>query len=383
MEIRDASFYDLIRLGLGGATFQQYVDTMFADKYNVPDTTGFAWEPDMQDDFKFTQVSAKARVYTMATYTDVDSEGPLKSTGDFELGTGYIPRMKHRFNMNESKIRKHMIAMKRFGVFDTAMRDSVEAILFESTDMLLGGNYNRLKYQRHQSVSKGKLDVVAENNPQGIVGVSIDFNVPTANKWTEAWWDSNDAEKSNIDPLKTLKGKVKYIKQTALSPLSHIEVNSNTWDNFLDLTSVRTRLGYLHNPMVTTDASALSTGKSLLDDAAKIAIEKYVGCPIKVIDSISMVEKFNEKKRIVETSTLQSFEENVFVFVPSETIGSIAAVTPIVIADPSARIAMYDGGRTVLTQTFDAKHKTQEIASELTALCIPTAVKQMFYLTVK
>jgi hypothetical protein len=383
MEVRDANFYDLIKYGLGTATFQQYVDTMFADKYSVPDTPGFAWEPDMQDDFNFTQVSAKARVYTMATYTDVDSEGPLKSTGEFELGQGKIPRMKHRFNMNEAKIRKHMLALSRFGVFDNAMRTSVENLLFESTDQLIGGNYNSLKYQRHQAVSKGKFDILASNNPQGITGISINFHVPAANKWENDWWNATGAEVAGVDPIKTLKDKVHQIRQTEICPVDHIEVNKNTWDNFLDHSAVRTRLGYLYSPLANTDSAALALGKSLLDDAAKVLVERFVGCPITVIDSISCIDKFNASTKKVEAVSLQSFEENVFVFLPAQTIGSIVAVRPIVIDDPASRIAFYDGGRTVITQLFDARHKTEEIGSELTALCVPSVVRQMYYLTVK
>ena len=81
MEIRDRQFYDLIARGLesNGISYQEYVDELFAEKYNAPDTPGFDWEPDMQDDFEFKQISATARVYTMATYVDFDSPGPVKA----------------------------------------------------------------------------------------------------------------------------------------------------------------------------------------------------------------------------------------------------------------------------------------------------------------
>ena len=147
--------------------------------------------------------------------------------------------------------------------------------------------------------------------------------------------------------------------------------------------AVRQSLGYIKNPLVTTADAAVQIGVSLLDDEMKVLVEKYVGAPITIIDSVSVVEKFDKKTRTVSTPTLQSFDENVFVFVPSSRIGTIKAVTPIVINDPAARIAFYDEGRTVITQTFDAYNKVQKISSELTALCVPNVVRQVYYLTVK
>ena len=385
MEVRDREFYDLIARGLenNGISFQDYIDEMFAEKYNKPETPGFDWEPDMQDDFEFKQISATARVYTMATYVDFDSPGPVKHTEGFELGSDKMPLMKHEFFIDVAKIRLHMQALQQFGVFSERMAQSVENLLFESTDMLLGGNYNSLKFQRHQAVSKGQFDIIAENNPQGITGVSIDFHVPGKNRWEIAWWKKDGTLNTGITPLEDLKNKVTYIRQTCYAPVDHIEVNKITWDKFIMIPAVRQSLGYIKNPLVTTADAAVQIGVSLLDDEMKVLVEKYVGAPITIIDSVSVVEKFDKKTRTVSTPTLQSFDENVFVFVPSSRIGTIKAVTPIVINDPAARIAFYDEGRTVITQTFDAYNKVQKISSELTALCVPNVVRQMYYLTVK
>ena len=57
MEVRDREFYDLIARGLenNGISFQDYIDEMFAEKYNKPETPGFDWEPDMQDDLSLSK----------------------------------------------------------------------------------------------------------------------------------------------------------------------------------------------------------------------------------------------------------------------------------------------------------------------------------------
>ena len=39
MITRTSDYYDIMALGLGGAKdYQEFVDTMFADKYNAPQT---------------------------------------------------------------------------------------------------------------------------------------------------------------------------------------------------------------------------------------------------------------------------------------------------------------------------------------------------------
>lgn len=42
--IRDAEYYDLVGRSLSGVSYQEFVDTSFADKYNAPNTDGFTWD---------------------------------------------------------------------------------------------------------------------------------------------------------------------------------------------------------------------------------------------------------------------------------------------------------------------------------------------------
>lgn len=389
MIVRDANFYDLVARGLDGATYQEFVDTVFSDKYNAPQTQGFRWDDNIQVDFEYKQLQTELGIYAMATYVDLDSPAPYRSTQGFIVETGSVPRFKSGYALNEKMIREQMILLDDFnGKMTDRMQSALKRELFNSTDQLIGGNYNTLTYQRHQAVSTGQFSILDANNPQGIKNISFDFKIPDKNKRTltgqNCWWtdDAMSVEGTTSNPINDLIERVKYAKDHFI-PAGHFEVDKNLWDAFCQHSKVLTSVGYLYSPLVTTDAAALQVGSNLTEDELKARIEKRIQKPIVVIDSISAVERYNKNTRKVEKEQIRSFDGSNFVLVPDGELGTIKAVRPIVVDDPAARIAFYDGGRTVLMQTFDAKRKIQYIESELTALTVPNKAQYMLYLTVK
>lgn len=385
--IRDAAYYDLVGKSLMGTTYQEFVDTIFADKYNTPDTSGFVWDEEIQMDFTYHQLQAELGIYAMATYVDLDSPAPLRGVDGVEINTGKIPRFKHGFKLNEKIIREQMI-MAGKGAFDAAAERAIMNVLYNSTDQLIGGNYNTLTYQRHQAVSTGKLALLNTNNPQGIQNITFDFKVPAANITTKAgnyrWWtdDAYTTEGSSSDPVADLVALVKAAED-AYAPVSVLEVSKKGFIRFLGHSKVLIALGYYYNPEAASDAIATNIAKRLSTEESRLLLERKLGYAIRVIDHVSAVESYNKTTKLIVKTNISSFDEDAWVLMPDGQIGTIKAVQPIVIQDPAARVALYDGGRTVLTQTFDAKNKYQYIESELTALCVPSNTKYMYYLNIK
>lgn len=386
-DIRDAAYYDLVGRSLAGISYQEFVDTVFADKYNAPDTSGFVWDEEIQMDFTYHQLQAELGIYAMATYVDLDSPAPLRSVDGVEINTGKIPRMKHGFKLNEKIIREQMI-MAGKGAFDAAAEKAILTVLYNSTDKLIGGNYNTLKYQRHQTVSTGKFTLLNDNNPQGLQNVTFDFKIPPGNITTKTstarWWtdDAYTTEGSASDPVADLVALVKAAED-AYAPVGVIEVSQKCFTRFLGHSKVRIALGYYYNPEAASDAIASNIAKRLSKEESRVLLERKLGYPIRIIDSVSEVESYDKATKSKVKTRLSSFDEDAWVLMPDGEIGTIKAVQPIIIPDPAARIALYDGGRTVLTQTFDAKNKYQYIESELTALCVPNRTNYMYYLNIK
>lgn len=386
---RDASYYDLVAHGLGSSPFQEFVNK-FELKYNEPQTDGFTWDSEIQIDFTYQQLQAELGIATLPTYVDIDSPAPYKHQEGFIVGTNKIPRFKHGFAMNEKIIREQMLMVKRFGqsAITDATKNSLLSLLFDSVDKLLNGNQNALTYQRMQVVSTGQYAITADNNPQGINGLTFDFGIPTANKktltGTALWWTNathiTANEGSTSDPIKDLKDR-RIMADKSGVPMGHFEMAINLFDDLLMHSKVLKRVGLSLNP-ASTEAEAVLVGQNMTDDAVKAAIERLIGAKIVVRDSVAVVEKYNKVTHKMDKVKLDSFSPLNVAYVPNGILGTIKAVEPIVIPDPAARVAYYDGGRTVLKQTFNTSTNTQYIESECTALVVPNASQYMFIDTV-
>ena len=381
MITRDSSYYDIMALGLGGAkNYQEFVETMFADKYNAPQTDGFAWDEEIQIDFSYEQLQAELGIYAMATFVDIDSPGATHASTGATVSSGKIPRFKHQFVMNEKIIREQMILAQRFGSVTNSMQEQLARILFNDTDKLIGGNYNTLTYMRHQAVSNGSFAITSTNNPGGIANLSFAFGIPTANQakaggfgtlGTKYSWSSTSA-----NPIGDLMDMVQYADDNFI-PYGNFEMSKALWNTFRAHTNVKKAVAV----GVNMNADLTSIGSMVfVDDVIKQYLLGIGLPPINVIDSLVAVEKYNAVTRAVDYTQIRPFDEAKVVLRPAGQIGTIKAVEPIVLQDPSARIAMFDGGRTKLTQTFDSKNVVQTIASELTALCVPSAPKYLIQL---
>ncbi len=380
---RDLSYYDLIKYGFTEETYQEFVDTYLAHLQNGRKTDGFEWDSEIQIDFTYHQIRAELGLDTLPTFVDVDSPSVYKHVEGFELSSGTIPRAKHGFALNEKILREEMIFAQRTGRFSVNMSQKMRDLVFDNTKKLIGGNYNMLTYQRDQMVSKGYFKLSAENNPAGIKDITFKAQIPQDNQkmlsGNKRWFTgSGTTEGTECDPIKDLKDMVYDLKRKGVSNV-HFEVDYLTYRRCMEHSKIKTAIALSIHPLA--DPANIAPLAALLDETViKQKLESLIGCPIKVIDNIVAVEKFNKEKGMVEKNQIRSFEENIWVLVPSGKLGTIKAVEPIVVPDPAARIAWYDGGRTVLKQWYNTQTNTQYIESELTALVVPDKPQYMMFL---
>jgi hypothetical protein len=381
MITRDSNFYDIMALGLAdAANYQEFVDTMFADKYNAPQTEGFLWDDQIQLDFSYEQLEAELGVYCMATFVDLNSPGGTHAVSGATISKGKIPRFKHGFALDEKIIREQMILAQRFGQLTPAMQNQLANVLFNATDKLIGGNYNTLTYMRHQAVSTGAFAITAGNNPGGIANLTFDFGIPAANKdhcggfgsrGTAYAWSSSSA-----NPIGDLQDMVEYADTNNI-PYGSFEMSKKLWNTFKGHVNVKTQVALYANMNadVTNVASFLVTESMIRSFFIEAGLP-----PVTVIDSLVMTDQFDPATRTMTYTQIRPFDEEHVVLRPAGSLGTIKAVEPIVLQDPGARVALYDGGRTVLTQTFDSKNKIQYIESELTALVVPSVSRYLVIL---
>lgn len=390
-----SNYYDLMTFGLGGASFQQFVDR-FQEKYNVLQADGFAWDPEIQLDYTYEQLITSLNIATLPVYMDEVSQGLDKGFGEFKIGSNKIPTQKHRYPISEKMLRERMIMVQRFGdaALNTATQSALMEMLFTSTDNLLQGNRNAITHQRMRVTSTGQFTIGLDNNPRGISGLTFDFGIPAANKESlsgeSKWWKTKEHTTANegttSDPLLYLKNKVKAMRKKGF-PAGHFEIASDLLDDLLTHTKVLKRIGLALYPSAAgatnPDLVASQYAQNMTDEGKLDAIRRIIGASIIPRDSIAAVDKFDEETKSLKVETIENFNPLNVAFVPDGQIGTIKSVQPMVFSDdPTQRIAWFDDGRTLLRQMFNAETKSMYVESEMAILCVPSMPQYMCVYTV-
>jgi len=357
---------------------------------------GFSWDPVSSLTFDYEQLIASNRLKVMATYTDKDSEAIPFGTEGFESARGVIPRQKARFLWDEDDYRKYLDAVSKLDFQNSTAKQYALDLLFNGLSDIKNAHELSMTYQRDQMVSNRGLTLSADNNPRGIVGLTFSANVPAGNVTTLAgnyrWFtdpDNKDTahQGSSSDPVKDMRTIVRAMKRKGYRNII-LEVDEQSWLEDMDHTAWRTAIGYQLRPdlvlAANNDANALAVGNNAGDDQVAAAFAKIIGIPlanIKFRQGLAAVEKLQGKgpdAKLVRTS-FRTFNANTYVFYPAGPLGTIKSVLPLV-PDSSAMYATFFGGKGLIQYEYDAKAKTQDWWSELTALCVPNRPQEMFYL---
>lgn len=400
MFTRDAKFYDLIGKGLaslgytGNGALQSFVDDFFAEKYNAEETfaqLGFPLNPNMPINPTFEQIEATIRPYTMAGYVDIDSDGPSKSADGLSLRQGGLPTFKHEVTIDRKIMREKLMLAEAIGRTNSEIDNVMVKLLFKGVDDLLGGNYNTMQYQRHQIVSNfGKLVIDATNNPYGLP-LELDFGVNENHKVTSKWYSKDGSgnvtqdttvTKGTVDPIKVLRDLKRSAEENDGIPACHWEISKTTYDDIMTMPYFRQMYVLSVNPTITDKTQQLAYGNTIEESVIFDYLQRRIG-RIDVIDAVASVEKIDQSTHLTKYETLKSFNDGVFVLVPDGEIGDVQCGRPVYMETPGSRVALYDGGRTLLRQVFNDENMIQTIKSEVTALCVPNKTRWFYYVTVK
>ena len=357
---------------------------------------GFSWDPVSSLTFDYEQLIVSNRLKVMATYTDKDSEAIPFGTEGFESARGVVPRQKARFLWDEDDYRKYLDAVSKLDFQNTTAKQYALDLLFNGLSDIKNAHELSMTYQRDQMVSNRELTLTADNNPRGIQGLTFKAMVPDANVTTKtgtARWYTSATEKttanegSAADPVKDIRTVIRTMRRKGYTNIV-LEVDEQSWLEDMDHSKWRTAIGYVLRPdlvlAANNDANALAVGNNAGDDEVKNAFAKIIGIPlsnIKFRQGLAAVEKLSGKgpdATLVRTS-FRTFNANTYVFYPAGPLGTIKSVLPLV-PDSSAMYATFFGGKGLIQYEYDAKAKTQDWWSELTALCVPNRPQEMYYL---
>ena len=357
---------------------------------------GFSWDPVSSLTFDYEQLIVSNRLKVMATYTDKDSEAIPLGTEGFESVRGVVPRQKARFIWDEDDYRKYLDAVSKLDFQNTTAKQYALDLLFNGLSDIKNAHELSMTYQRDQMVSNRSLTLTAENNPRGITGLTFLAQVPDENvtelSQAKRWFSSAtektaDTANANADPVGDIKKIIRGMKRQGMTNIA-LEVDEQSWLDDMDHPKWRTAVGYLVRPdlvlAANNDANALIVGNNVGDEELKSAFARLIGIPlanIKFRQGLAAVEKLQGKgpdAKLVRTA-MRTFNANTYVFYPAGPLGTIKSVLPLV-PDSSAMYATFFGGKGLIQYEYDAKAKTQDWWSELTALCVPNRPQEMYYL---
>lgn len=391
MRNNPVDFYKLLEFGLGGDTWQQFVDR-YKDKYEGMVIDGFEFAP-TSINYTWQQLVAATTVTTLPTYVDPESPGYEKQRGSAKGETGSIPTQKAFYSLNRTIVREKMQLMQMFGqaALNQDMMNVIMGLLDESADGLIKGYYNSLTNQRMQIVSTGKFKIDATNNPRGIKDITFDFGIDESHfdtlSGTQRWWTNADksTEGTASDPIAYMKNKVKEIrsKYHYYGPLK-IEMAKEMMDALISHSKVLKRIGMMLYPLSSVDnsgATALAYAQNLADDAIKQALVRLVGCEIVERDSKAYVDDWTEDG-VLTQKEIENFSLTNISFIPQGTIGNIQGVTPLTMGYEPSKVAFFDDNRLVLSQRMNPETHSIYIESEAAELCVPSLPKYMFICTV-
>ena len=387
------SLRDMMQLGMFGEDWQTFVDH-YEEKFNAISVDGFEFAP-VSLGYTFAQMLSKVGATVLPTYVDPESEGyemPLRS---IEGATGNIPTQKLFYSVNRVVVREQMQLAQRFGqvALDGEMASVMWGLLDEGTDGLIQSFWNALNHQRHQVVSKGEFTIDATNNPRGIKGVTIGFNMPAANKdvltGTARWWtnDAHTTEGSASDPIEYLKTRVKAIrKDLHYNGSLRMEISQDLWDDMLTHSKVLTRLASYLYRTIENDTVRLNAIKDLDEEAYKEAIRKIIRVDeIKIQETYAFVAKKGTNAAgepdLVE-ERIDNFDAKNVAFIPIGNLGKIQGVQPLSMGYDPDKVAYAMGNRLLIEQEDIPRTHSINVNGEMAQLCVPNAIRQMFISTV-
>lgn len=384
---------DMISLGMGGASWQTFIDK-YNEKFDAISIDGFEFDP-ITIGYTFAQMLSKVGAQVLPTYVDPESEGFEKPLGSIEGKTGNIPTQKLFYSVNRTILREKMQLVQRYGqaVMDDEMRDVMFGLLDEGTDGLIQSFKNALNHQRHQIVSTGEFTINATNNPRGYKGVTIGFNMPTENKdvltGAERWWTNADhsTEGTKSDPIEYLKTRVKAIRRTLhYNGALRMEISQDLWDDMLTHSKVLSRLASYLYRTIESDTVRFNAIKDLDEEAYKEAIRKIIRVDeIKVQETYAYVAKPGVNKNgepdLVE-ERIDNFDAKNVAFIPTGKLGGIQGVQPLSMGYDADKVAYAMGGRLLIEQEDVPRTHSINVNGEMGQLCVPNAILRMYVSTV-
>lgn len=381
MLTHDSEYYKIIAQSLaayGYKNMQEFFATEYKDYFEAAEWRQLLAVGSENTSGKFTQLIGGRRVPILATMTADDGDAPLLGTRGFEIQTLEMFKTKLAYTYNEKSVEEAARLLQN-GATSFNRKAIFENFVVDNATLINSINVAR-SYAAFQMESTGKLATTAENKAGGMVGINIDYQVPTDNhkkagfaKVPKAAWTD-----PNADPLQDL---VDLFKASRLSKTgSVIRMNEDTWVTILEHESTKKRLamwatGYL------IDSSNVDNF-IVLEDQLQAYMDRGLRLPkVEIVTFLAATQAVNPATQEIAYHDLKAFADNTVLIRP---IGLIGFYDWKRITDMFSTVAnpMYyaENGMTAVQQLNYSDKKAAKIIAESAGVPNPYDVTKWFYL---
>lgn len=393
MNTIDNKLRDLIDFGLGGESWQSWVDH-YDEMYDELDVDGFDFAP-AKLTYTWQQLLANTGATPLPTYVDPESEGYEVALRAIQGMTGNIPTQKQYYRLNRILLLEKLQFLQNFGdaALNEDMRNAFMGMLDESTEGLIKSYANALTHQRMQLVSKGKFEINAENNPRGLQGITLTFGIPDSNfdtlTGTARWWTNADhsTEGTASDPVAYCKNRVREIRRKYhYRGRLRMEIGKETFEDLCGHSKVIQAVAQRVYPNAADATIAQGAVRSFSDEQMLeefrklIRVDRIVLRDTKAVVCKPSVDAEGLPDLIEEE--IDNFDPKNIAFIPDGSIGDIQGVKPLTLGYDPEDVASYHEGRLVLSTRMIPKTHSIYIDSEFAQLCVPSMPKYMFVSTI-
>lgn len=373
------------------------------------ETEGFTNAP-IQLDSEAEFAEAKKYLRGMATY--VDNESPvLPRGGKAELATWKtaIPTQRRVVKRDKTDYKRMLLAAEKEAVngmligkdVNQSVWEYIHNNLYEALRVIPDSHVASKNYQCGQMLSKRMLSLTAENNPGGVTGIDFEARVPDANIVTEKWFtigaDGKVTYESGVDPILTLKKKIRSIKLDPYKGYKNVrvEMNARTFFTLIEHPVILQRIGWsligrqyeFMEGKATDKNKAQAAGmEALLSNEDQYAINWFkaaVGADeIKIHSAVVGVEKLNSVNKLFDTKEVYTFDEGVVLIRPT---GNVGIIQPVMVVRPDKQAVYADimDGWGIIEYFYNPRTRTQEWISEVSYLAMLNRPRDMYYYNVQ
>lgn len=229
----------------------------------------------------------------------MDSSLPLKKRDSLRKADGDIPKLGLKLYLNETTMNELNILLATGGQDQEILRK-----LFNDTNKVVSGVWERLEYMFHQALSTGLILITDEDNPA--LGIRVDFGHPASNKYgvTTPWSDANAKPIDDID-------RIIEAARVNGDKLSYILMDRQTFNKFKANSQVKEQYAFYMNFVGTNIPPVQSVEK------ANEFLSASHGVMIQLIDRNVLVEKDGKRKSV------KPWADNAVVFLTELTVGTL------------------------------------------------------------